>query len=132
MGFELIGLENLKAKLDQVITNAQPQVMEKLLEGGNTIKAEIVKEFNEPKSGKVYGSHTASAPGEPPANMTGKLLESIKVRQEGNSVIIGTTLDYGTYLELGTSILAARPYLQPAYQKKLPEIIASITNIQII
>ena len=63
--------------------------------------------------------HVASRPGEPPRIDTKNLHESIKTETEKdrNSVEtrIGTNVDYGLYLELGTSKMAARPWLRPAF-----------------
>lgn len=69
-----------------------------------------------PKTGKVYGSHRASAPGEPPASDTGRLVSSIRWEFTGSRlairVIAGT--EYAAYLEFGTSIMASRPFLRRA------------------
>jgi len=35
--------------------------------------------------------------------------------KENNVAFIGTSLDYGKYVESGTSKMAAQPYLRPAY-----------------
>lgn len=69
-----------------------------------------------PKTGKVYGSHRASAPGEPPANETGRLVQSIRWEFTGSRlairVVAGTV--YASYLEFGTSKMAPRPFLRRA------------------
>ncbi|WP_395623421.1 HK97-gp10 family putative phage morphogenesis protein [Sphingomonas daechungensis] len=69
-----------------------------------------------PKTGKVYGNHQASAPGEPPASDTGRLVSSIRWEFTGSRlairVIAGT--EYAAYLEFGTSIMLPRPFLRRA------------------
>ena len=62
-----------------------------------------------------------SAPGEPPRIDTGELVDSIKaeLRQDRNGVTVrvGTNVAHGLHLELGTSKMAARPWLRPALRR---------------
>lgn len=86
------------------------------------------------KTGRTYMkggvSHTASAPGEPPATDTGKLVEGItsKVRSEGTKVIgeiIANSFNITPYakdLEFGTKNMRPRPYMQPALERNRPKI----------
>lgn len=81
------------------------------------------------KTGRVYVKrlggrlvrHQASAPGEPPANFTGRLRNSIgfDVRggtqlEFGSRPILSVKEDYAKNLELGDGRVAARPYLKPS------------------
>ena len=64
------------------------------------------------KSGRVYGSHQASAPGEYSAVRTGNLLGSADYEVSGaNFLRFGVGAFYGVYQELGTSKMGARPNL---------------------
>lgn len=45
---------------------------------------------------------------------TGRLRNSITHAYDDDSAYIGTNVEYGKYVELGTSRMAARPYLGPA------------------
>lgn len=62
--------------------------------------------------------HQASAPGQPPASDTGRLMASIHHQMvgAGQSVQaqIGSDVQYALYLELGTRYMAPRPFLRPA------------------
>lgn len=64
--------------------------------------------------------HQASAPGQPPATDTGRLLQSIhhEIHGVGQDVEarIGSDVNYAIYLELGTRYMAPRPFLRPALQ----------------
>ena len=62
----------------------------------------------------------ASLPGSPPHKRTARLQTSITwVLGEdalGLYAAIGTNVEYGRYLEVGTDRMEARPYLKPALQ----------------
>lgn len=57
---------------------------------------------------------------------TGALKNSISVSFEGDgrfggmSAEIGPTVDYGLYVEEGTSRMAPQPYLSPAFDRRAP------------
>jgi HK97 gp10 family phage protein len=71
------------------------------------------------RSGRTYRrrtvSHKASAPGEFPKTDTGQLVASLYFKVAANklSAFFGTKLNYGKYLEYGTSRMRARPWLHP-------------------
>ena len=45
---------------------------------------------------------------------TGRLRNSISHEVVGDTAVIGTNVEYASYVELGTSKMKARPYLRPA------------------
>ena len=47
---------------------------------------------------------------------TGRLRNSITHVHDGDSAYIGTNVEYGPYVELGTSVSDAQPFLRPAAQ----------------
>ena len=68
---------------------------------------------------KTYAKgHHPSQPGEAPAPDTGTLMRSIthsvEATRDGAFANVGTDLDYGKYLEYGTSKMRARPWLSQA------------------
>ena len=69
------------------------------------------------KSGKQYGNHTASAPGQSPANWTGELVNSISAINEGKTSRVVVNAKYAEFLELGTSKMRPRPFILPSIQK---------------
>ena len=86
----------------------------------------------DPKTGETYQkynprrSHTASAPGEPPATDTGFLISSISntVDVEAGDLVgkIIVSAPYAASLEFGTLNMAPRPYLQPALNENAEKI----------
>ncbi len=80
---------------------------------------------NGPRTGRVYTlrgrKHQASAPGEVPANRTGKLVKSVRYEAAGHHTLkFGEDAEYAGYLENGTHNkgggikMAPRPHLQVA------------------
>lgn len=49
-----------------------------------------------------------------PGYQGGTLRNSITHQVDGDSVYIGTNVEYGKYVELGTRRMEAKPYLKPA------------------
>lgn len=73
--------------------------------------------LSQPGSGKTYGKHTASAPGEPPAPDTGGLRGATQadtqIRREGSDLVgrVVANKEYALALEKGTERMAARPFM---------------------
>lgn len=76
------------------------------------VKADVKKGFREPKHGRFYGTHIASAPGEYPAINTGRLDRSLQHKQHGSrSLEVGTNLKYAPYMEFGSKRVLPRPFM---------------------
>jgi len=71
-------------------------------------------------------THTASAPGQPPASDTGFLISSISssVEKHRGSVVgvVRASSPYAAHLEFGTQQMAARPFFQPALDRNATKI----------
>lgn len=96
------------------LPNAIIREMEKVLrEAGERVQTRAQVSITE---GSVSGkNHVVSAPGSPPNNDTGVLADGIEtVRMGPLHLRVQSTADYGAALELGTSRMAARPYMAPA------------------
>jgi hypothetical protein len=67
-----------------------------------------------PKTGRFYGLHQASAPGEPPANDTGRLAGSVgwEFTTTRTAIRIKADAVYAIQLEFGNSKMAPRPFLR--------------------
>jgi hypothetical protein len=83
------------------------------------IGSEVVQEtqrliINGPKTGRIYsfrgGRHQASAPGEPPANKTGKLGKSGDyIVRNWQEMTVGQKAEYADFLAKGTKKIKPRP-----------------------
>ncbi|MEM7522565.1 MAG: HK97-gp10 family putative phage morphogenesis protein [Pseudomonadota bacterium] len=72
-----------------------------------------------PKTGRVYvrrgQRHQASAPGQSPAEDTGRLSRSVGYRVRGSrQLAVGAQASYAAFLERGTRKMAPRPFILAA------------------
>lgn len=99
-----------------------------------TMKAKIQRS---PATGREYllrsgRVHRASAPGEPPATVTGRLAAAIRpdISADGLSAKVGVhdlaMVPYAVWLEFGTRKMAPRPFVAPTLQETEREIRADI------
>ncbi len=97
----------------------------------NLVRNTAVQSINQgAKSGITYTlynprrTHRSSAAGEPPATDTGFLVNNIalKIDMDGLGANVESRANYSTFLEFGTSKMAARPFMQPALEENKPKI----------
>lgn len=69
------------------------------------------------KSGRMYGSHQASAPGEYSAPRTWSLHNSVRYEVSADTLRFGVGTHYGGFHEFGTSKMAPRPNLKQSYDE---------------
>lgn len=107
----------------QRLKNAAPDEAMRVLRAMGMEGVAIAREsmLNSPASGNEYRrgarTHTASSPGNPPRVDTGNLINTLRSEdRNGDSVAIiagAGTEAYATYLEFGTTKMAARPFMGP-------------------
>jgi hypothetical protein len=90
--------------------------------------------LRDPHTGRIYGRHQASAPGQSPANDTGNLARNIVVLLDENEATAyvlsrapySAALEYGSARKVGKEnkvvITEPRPFMGPALEKNLPVI----------
>jgi HK97 gp10 family phage protein len=74
------------------------------------------------RSGRKYGKHVASAPGEPPADLSHELVQSVVCEypsEEQGIVKVGAW--FSRLLEFGTKKRAARPAMRPITERTGPK-----------
>lgn len=85
--------------------------------------------LNTPKTGRVRrDGHVQSAPGEPPASDTGRLINSITTRYDADNLtgVVNVGAKHGLFLEYGTQKMEPRPFLRPALANKRQEVAALV------
>ncbi len=144
------GVNSLRGKLRRLPVEGRKGVTDAVAKSALAVKSDAQRSIERgPKTGRVYTTyfytdaqgrlrkvgrrgkpHQASAPGEAPALDLGGLVDSIfdEISENGLAAEVGTDLDYGTYLEFGTRKMAARPWLQPAFERNKEKIKARVRN----
>jgi hypothetical protein len=119
--------------------NRFPEIAEKLPREAAKITEKTALRIEEtaktsmagPKSGRMYGAHQASAPGESPAIDTSNLANSIGTEAMGGAshmVYAGT--EYALSLEFGSPRVAPRPFLGPAASQEEPEFLREMADLE--
>lgn len=120
------GAKELLDNLNQYGKKAQQEARKATARTAIDIHAHAVKAVQSRGNGRVYtrgpgrnlsATHQASAPGEPPATDTGRLVSSLVWRMDGDGALIGSTVrtpPYPMFLEFGTRNMEARPFMRPA------------------
>jgi HK97 gp10 family phage protein len=121
---KLEGLDRLKRKLRALDANAKNPVRQAIAAGALAVEREAKTSVQRgTRTGRVYfrgtRKHQASAPGEPPKSDTGYLAAHITtvVDLDGLGASVESQAAYAKALEFGTTKMAARPYLFPAFEK---------------
>ena len=93
------------------------------LRGANELRNAAQEVLGHGGSGRRYGGHTASAPGEPPAPISGNLRDEWQPCSMGWDPCIESFIPY-TWLEWGSpgGKIKARPYAEQIKAKAYPHI----------
>ncbi|NPV72079.1 MAG: HK97 gp10 family phage protein [Firmicutes bacterium] len=119
----------LEVQTDQVLREIDRTLARRTLDACRYLEHEVKRVLSGPRHGRRYRKpgtirawYTASAPGEPPAQRTGRLRSSIRSRLLARRFLwyigeVGTDVEYASHLEFGTSRMEPRPFLRPAYER---------------
>lgn len=118
-GVKITGAKAHQARLKRIRGPAMlREVGKAVLAAADLIKVDAQISITE---GSVSGkNHVPSLPGEPPNNDTGNLASDANIRSERTGITeaeVSSNAEYSVELELGTSKMAARPFMQPAAEK---------------
>lgn len=115
-------------RLLPVIRQAAMRGVVRWINAVDTRSVELIME--PPKTGRMYGKHQASAPGEAPASDTGRLVNSRTVDLSEGQLQARLTYRtaYAAALELGTEKMEPRPFLRRALAETTKEGQAMVTE----
>ena len=97
----------------KVISNRLPSIPAKL---HSAVSAEVEKSAR-----RIEADSKGLAP-----VLTGTLRRSIHADIQGMKAIVGPSVDYGIYVEMGARGRAPRPFMRPAASKELPQFAANV------
>ena len=129
---EIEGLSQLNATLKKLERDAGKFSKSAYIAGGKIVESDAKKSIQSKSGGESvvrYRSggggynHTVSTPNDAPNTDTGRLVASINTEIANDGVFVGTTLEYGKFLEFGTKNMTERPWLIPALVKNEQTII---------
>lgn len=105
------------------------QLPGRAMEASNELRNAVQEVLSGQRGGRRYGSHVASAPGEPPAVWHGKLngnWRPVESGPNGEYPAIEVNLEYADYMEHGTpgGKIAPRPFVDKTVDKAKPAILA--------
>ena len=129
---EIEGLSQLNATLKKLERDAGKFSKGAYIAGGKLVESDAKKSIQSKSGGEVVtryrnggGSynHTVSSPNDAPNTDTGRLVSSINTELTNDAVFVGTSLEYGKFLEFGTKNMTERPWLIPALAKNEQTII---------
>lgn len=94
------------------------------------INERLQAKFREPKSGRWYGSHRASAPGQAPAIDFGTLASSYRVIEVDKfKAVVASSSEEAPLQEYGTRNMEPRPHLYPAAEEERPDFEKAIATL---
>lgn len=122
-----------------VLACVRAGVMRGVVSGTEQVRNEALRLILQTaKTGTLYRMHgvvhRASAPGEPPASDTGRLVNSITTAYDEPKLsgVVSANTEYAPYLEYGTSKMEARPFMRPALanmQEKFVQVVEQAIEV---
>lgn len=111
-----------KRKLEQLIRNQPGMIDDLLRETAIELVSDVQFSFGSSPPGRTHQrgkrTHVASRAGFPPNVDTGRLRASITWRRRrAGEYEVSDGTEYGYGLEVGTSGVAARPFMRPAFER---------------
>lgn len=119
--------------LEKRLLKQRKRLKDALHDAGYSVSEEIRRNINrEGRTGNYYTyngvRYRASAPGQVPANRSGKLREGVDYRVRGHDEAeFGYTTSYGKFLEKGTRKMDPRPNVYKVANKNAVDFVRTIT-----
>lgn len=139
MSVTVTGMEELKRKLNMLGDQMEQAVDAGVMVTAQAVRTHAIKSIQEQSPGQVVmrsrqggGTypHVAAAEGETPNTDTGKLVSSIAAEKVAEAEYdVGTNLEYGEFLEMGTVKMRPRPWLIPALNANKDDLYRNIEKV---
>lgn len=111
----------IKDRTPELLQKVEAAIHRFVRKGAAYVEGQLKASMAEAKSGRMYGTHRASAPGESPAIDSGNLAGSITMIFPSTlEAKVGTPVEYALYLEEGTGRMQPRPLWQKTADEALP------------
>lgn len=133
------GAAQLEIEVTKIVFEVNQAALSRATRGLNIMRNTALEVLGHDGTGRRYGKHIASAPGEAPApefgNLRDKWHEQPLAAPNGKGKGIRVTMrmkskmPYAQYLDPGTKYIAQRPYVKPIEDKARPPIEALFANI---
>lgn len=118
---EVKGLEDLIAKLNSLPEKLEKKVIRSAVRKGANIIRDKARSYVPVDSGELRKSITVSGA----KYKKGTIAFAIKPRKNKKR---GITVFYGKFIEFGTSKMAAKPFMRPAYDEAEKEVLETVIN----
>ena len=131
MAIKVEGVQELEKSMAALAKRYGLATAQGAVTSAQLVRTEAIKSIQEVSEGKKairYNANgkprqvTVSRPGDAPNTDSSGLWKSIQVDATAKFVFVGTSLEYGKWLEFGTRRMNARPWLYPALERKRKEI----------
>ena len=129
----------LQIEVNSLVMELNANARSRAFRGVNLLRNAALVVLGQDGSGRVYGKHVASAPGQPPSPDTGNLRRNWRMatlaypngKGLGINIHMRITSDmfYADFLEHGTRKMAARPHRDRIKTKARPQIVALFSSI---
>lgn len=124
IGISISGVDEAAKALSDYAESKRKRLRQVIRASSRDVANATRRRLRSAGSGRMYGAHQASAPGEPPARLTGRLSESVRMRHSGDLASHVIIDDYrASFLEFGTrsGMLLPRPSLGPSADEVKPD-----------
>ena len=129
MSMKITGDIELTATLRRLGADMQDAVDKGVFVTAHEVRTTAIKSIQSQSAGRMVSrsrqgggvyAHIAASAGAAPNTDTGKLVASIAVEKESDAhYTVGSNLDYSAWLEMGTSKMLPRPWLEPALRANI-------------
>lgn len=120
-------LDNLISRMKKAINGTDDVTQKYCILLRNTMIEGIM---TTPKTGRIYGNHISSSPGNYPANWSGDLIAGISISPPSIGFRqVKIEVDYAAALEGGTKKMSPRPFVNPSIDKLKPEFVKEVKNL---